>query len=200
LDFEKAKLLPSGLKAVNDHGTHYVIAPDEKMKLEEYKTHLAKINHLTVRADKDTAQAEHVEFVVPKQSNHSSKSVQFLVNALLTVYHQQLGTSDWDDNDYACIASIATSLESGELSLDEFSCKEGTQYTKSQYMAAEAAGFYIGTDLKKAATLGQDEIDENDHAVIYSVMGLHNSTHHPLIDVLKVRDSSNGLQGQELGN
>jgi hypothetical protein len=91
-------------------------------------------------------------------------------------------------------------LESGELSLDEFSCKEGTQYTKSQYMAAEAAGFYIGTDLKKAATLGQDEIDENDHAVIYSVMGLHNSTHHPLIDVLKVRDSSNGLQGQELGN
>jgi hypothetical protein len=81
--------LPSGLKAVNDKGQHYVITPDEKMKLEEYKTHLAKINHLTVHADKHAAQAEHVEFVVPKQSNYSSKSVQFLVNALLTVYHQQ---------------------------------------------------------------------------------------------------------------
>jgi hypothetical protein len=187
---KKATHLPSDLKAVNDKGQHYVIAPDkEKMTLEEYTTQLAKINHLTVRVDKDTATAEHVEFVVPKQSNHSSKSVLFLVNALLAVYHQQLGTSDWDDNDYACIASIATSLESGELTLEEFSGEEGTQYSKSQYMVAEAVGLYIGTDLKKAATLGEDEIDENDHAVLYSALGLHNSTDHPLVDVLKVRDS-----------
>jgi len=182
---KKATHLPSELKAMNDHDGHYVITPTTKMKLEEYKDHLAKIDRLTIRVDKDISPAEHVEFVVPKQSDHSSKSVQFLVNALLAVYHQQIGTSDWDDNDYACIASIATSLESGELSLDEVSCKEGHQSSKSQYMVAKAVGFYIGTDLKKAATLGEDEIDENDHALLYSALGLHSSTHHPLIGVLK---------------
>jgi hypothetical protein len=83
--------------------------------------------------------------------------------------------------------SIATSLESGELSLDEFSCKEGAQNTKSQYMAAEAVGLYIGADLKKAA-LGEDEIDKNDHVVLYSALGLHNLTGHPPSNVLKVRD------------
>jgi hypothetical protein len=180
-----ATALPSGLKAVNDHGNHYIIAPNEKMKLDGYISRLAKINTLNVPY---TPPPQHVEFVVPKQSNHSSKSVLFLVNALLTVYHQKLGASDWDDNDYACIASIATSLESGELSLDELSCKEGAQDTKSQYMAAQAVGLYIGTDLKKAATLGEDETDANDHAVLYSALGLHSSTGHPLIDVLKVRD------------
>jgi hypothetical protein len=176
------------LKAVNDKGTHYVITPTTKMKLEEYKNHLAKINHLTVRADEDTAQADHVEFLVPKQSNHSSMSVQLLVNALLAVYYQQLGTSDWDDNDYACIASIATSLESGELPLDEFTCKEGVQYTKSQYMAAEAVGLYIRTEPKQPARVGEDERNENDHP-LYSALGLHGLTGHPLSDVLKVRNS-----------
>ncbi|KAH9918593.1 uncharacterized protein B0H18DRAFT_664851 [Fomitopsis serialis] len=176
--------LPTGLSAVRDGGAHYVIAPASVMPMSTYKTHLASLNHLTVRYDKLNTVQSGVE-AIPRTSTHASKSVQFVANALLTVYHEQTAIPDWDANDYACVASLAMSLDSGEIQLSDVSWKEGSEETKSQYLVAQAIGAFIHAERTARAPLSEDEHDEmpNDHAVLVSALDLDEAS-NPLQAVM----------------
>ena len=80
------------------------------------------------------------------------------------------------------LTGMTASLDSGEVSLNEICCKERVEYSKSQYIVAEAIGIFVGKDLKRRGTLRA-----NAHAVLVSALGLDNST-HPLVAVFEVRN------------
>jgi hypothetical protein len=189
---KKSTRIHADLSAIRDSGSHYVIAPRIVMSLNHYKALLSKINKLTVRADEDTEQEQEVGAPLSTQSNHEDENVRSLTNALLAVYHDRLGPSDWDENDYACVASIAMALDSGETSLDEILCREGVEYSKSQYIVTEAIGVFVSADVKKRNRLSRNDAQDDEmakrHALLISALGLDKSA-HPLVAVLEVGDS-----------
>ncbi|KZV86059.1 hypothetical protein EXIGLDRAFT_653515 [Exidia glandulosa HHB12029] len=166
--------LGSGLRAVNDHGSHWLIQPEEPMSLQAF---VGKLQELNSQAVKDTGPSESFEDLQPDFALESDldKGGRFIYHALAIVFHQRLAVKDWNDNDYAYIAVLARELKRGDLALSSliWDADSGQHWTKEMAMAAQAVQVYIEYEFARAAGNEDDEMDAcNDNSMLRSILGL----------------------------
>ncbi|KAI4294647.1 hypothetical protein K523DRAFT_324667 [Schizophyllum commune Tattone D] len=173
---QRTTALVTGLKAINDAGTHWLIAPASEMTLTTYKSHLRALNAKAVRYDQlqpSDARVEAVELVA--LSAHSDRATRFIYNALASVVLKSITIADWDENDYAYVAVLARGLEDGSLQLSELVWTEEGGWSKAKAFVARAVSAHMEHEVA-AVKLAEDEDAEadaaNDHAYLKAVLKL----------------------------
>jgi len=149
----------SDLTARNDYSSHWLLEPSKEMSFGEYKTSLMALN--TTYVD-DQKPENSLDIQLPAQSNHHSKAIRFLYEALHVVANEKVHINDWDDNDYTYLSILALDLHlNTEKELSNFIYTLGEPFTKQQVLIAEATSAYI----KKKGTeygYGEDNNDDDD--------------------------------------
>ncbi|KZV86072.1 hypothetical protein EXIGLDRAFT_681294 [Exidia glandulosa HHB12029] len=170
--------LGSGLRAVNDHGSHWLIRPEMPMSLQAFVGKLQELNSQAVKDTGPCESSEELRFRIQPDfaiESDLDKAGRFVYHALATVVHQRLEIKNWDDNDYAYIAVLARGLRRGDLALSSlrWDADSGQHWTKEMAMAAQAVQVYMDYDLSQAEGNEDDEADaHNDIAMLTAVLHL----------------------------
>ena len=180
---KRATPLVAGLKAINDHGTHWLIAPAQTMSLDTYKSHLGTLNTKAVRYDQQrAAEAEEsaVEVATPLavQSAHADRATRFVYNALAAVIRPSIPVADWDENDYEYVGVLARAIEEGSLSLSALvwpPSDDGEGWSREKAFVARAISAYMAHEHAKVRAGGDEDAEAdvaNDHAYLRAVLKL----------------------------
>ncbi|KAI9067217.1 hypothetical protein FKP32DRAFT_1588857 [Trametes sanguinea] len=173
--------LTSGLKCLNTHGTHWIIAPSEEMTLDEFKAHLFALNLLGSRcsdiASDDLQPADHPP-VLQAASNHYLREVRFLYPGLVFIAQSRVPIPSWNENDYEYVATLAQSLQ--DNSVDMFSLIwEPTDprngWTRDRVFTIHAVITYIAWEEVRAENSGDDDVEAdvaNDNGYLRAVFRL----------------------------
>jgi hypothetical protein len=181
---QQTSLLNAGLRAINDHDTHFLIAPSQEMTLETYRSHLSTLNASAVCCDslllEHNAKSEHadVEHELALQSTHHDRATRFVYEALAAVALAHRSVPDWDENDFEYVAKLARKLGDGVLPLSAlvWDPLDGTGgWTRERAFAAQAVSAHIAHEAARAEASGdEDEEAEvgNDNAYLRAVLRL----------------------------
>ncbi|KAI9067218.1 hypothetical protein FKP32DRAFT_1588858 [Trametes sanguinea] len=162
--------LGADLQAINDYGTHWLIAPTREMTLEEYKGRLADLSSKAVPYSdlRDNASGFEAEELVigdapvfKDVSTHPVKMVRCVYEALAAVAQQHTKVQGWDENDCEYVGVLAQSLDDGKLQLsalvwDPANTTEGG-WGRERAFAARAVAEYIAQELARAEASGDDD-------------------------------------------
>ena len=172
---KRATPLVVGLKAINDHGTHWLIAPAQTMSLDTYTSHLRTLNTKAVRYDQQRAE---VATPLAAQSAHADRATRFVYNALATVVRDSIPVADWDENDYEYVGVLARAVEEGSLSLTALvwqPSEDGEGWSREKAFVARAVCAYMAHEHAKVRAGGDEDAEAdaaNDHAYLRSVLKL----------------------------
>ncbi|KAF8798974.1 hypothetical protein BYT27DRAFT_7264505 [Phlegmacium glaucopus] len=120
------------------------------------------------------------ELELLKKSNHPSKSVRFVYEALRTVVQERTPIADWDDNHYTELAILAKSLDTKKTKLSALAYQPGSLLNRKQALIAAAIVAYMKLMEVKIKSAG-DEDEEvgwgNDRALLVLALGMHLEKH-----------------------
>ncbi|KAI5831197.1 hypothetical protein K523DRAFT_301085 [Schizophyllum commune Tattone D] len=168
--------LIGGLKAINDVGMHWLIAPASKMPFQTYVGHLRELNSRAVRYDRlrsEDTDSEAIELAV--QSAHTDRATRFVYNALASVVHKSTAIPDWDENDYTYVAVLARALEEGSIQLSELVWDEEGGWSKAKAFVAHAVSAHMAEEEANVKRTGDDDAEAdaaNDHSYLKAVLKL----------------------------
>ncbi|KAJ7431861.1 hypothetical protein B0H11DRAFT_1835729, partial [Mycena galericulata] len=175
----------AGLTAHNDHGIHWLIAPDAEMPFETFKSHLETLNTHAVHyvahvKEAHTVEAEMRVQVLATQSAHPDRATRFVYNALAAVARGDVGVpgGDWDENDRQYVAVLARAVEEGTLQLsalvwDPQAALGG--WSRAKAFAARAVSAYMASEAADVKASGDEDGGAdaaNDHAYLRAILKL----------------------------
>jgi hypothetical protein len=165
---KKSTPLVSGLRTINDHGNHYLIAPVSNVALTVYVANLTALNSKAVRYDQQGAASEEKleERILPAQVDHADRATRFLYTALAAVNHGKPHVEGWDENDYEYVATLAHALKDGTTPLSAlvWNQEDGEDgWTKAKAFTAQAVLTHAAHEIRKAKR-SRNEDDEADVA------------------------------------
>ncbi|OSD01157.1 hypothetical protein PYCCODRAFT_1478676 [Trametes coccinea BRFM310] len=176
-----APLIP-GLRVLNTHGSHWIIAPSEEMSLDQFKSHLSVLNLQSSRCSDIIASgrlqpADHPP-ALQTESCHYLREVRFLYPGLVFIAQSRVPIPSWNNNDYEYVATLAQSLENNSVDVisliwDPADPQDG--WTRDRVFTAHAVITYIEWEQVRAQESGDEDIEAdvmNDNGYLRAVFKL----------------------------
>ena len=164
---------------LHSHRPAVLETPPKEMPFENYK--ITALNATRV----DEKQEKSLNIELPAQSDHPSKVIRFLYEALSTVAREKVPINGWDDNDYTYLSILVLDLHLNKEVLSNLIYKPGEPFIKPQVLVAEATLAYI-QKMDSIYGSGEDDYDDevihwlNDRSLLRVVLNPGFSKEHPI--------------------